>query len=161
MPFVYTCPAVTRRCRLIKDGQKKFSNGEYDLAIKSFQRGCRGKHRAVTDQLPDRGVLPPLQPLQGSYPYYKKALDGGITNPDARFQYAYALKTNGDYADASAQFSEFAKGQNVPQALQERALREVEIIKIADRLKTTKMEVELKDLPLNSAGAEFAPTVFG
>jgi peptidoglycan-associated lipoprotein len=144
-----------------KDGQKKFSNGEYDLAIKSFQKAAEAN----------------IEPLQTSYqiaesyrlsnrfkeaiPYYKKALDGGITNPDARFQYAYALKTNGDYADASAQFSEFAKGQNVPQALQERALREVEIIKIADRLKTTKMEVELKDLPLNTVGAEFAPTVLG
>ncbi len=144
-----------------KDGQKKFANGEYDLAIKGFQKAAEANIEPVQTSYLIAESYRLSNRFKEAVPYYKKALDGGITNPDARFQYAYALKTTGDYADASAQFSEFAKGQNVPQNLQERALREVEILKIADRLKTTKMEVELKDLPLNTAGSEFSPTVVG
>ncbi|WP_353723172.1 OmpA family protein [Dyadobacter sp. 676] len=144
-----------------KDGQKKFANGEYDLAIKGFQKAAEANIEPVQTAYLIAESYRLSNRFKEAIPYYKKALDGGITNPDARFQYAYALKTTGEYTEASNQFSEFAKGQNVPQNLQERALREVEIIRIADRLRANKMEVELKDLPLNTAGAEFSPTVIG
>lgn len=144
-----------------KDGQKKFANGEYDLAIKGFQKAAEANIEPVQTSYLIAESYRLSNRFKEAVPYYKKALDGGITNADAQFQYAYALKTTGQYDEASAQFAAFAKGQNVPQNLQERALREVEIIRIADRLKTTKMEVEAKDLPLNTTGAEFAPTVLG
>ncbi len=67
-------------------------------------------------------------------PYYKKALDAGVTNPEAQFQYAYALKTAGQYEEAANQFALFAKAPNSPKNLQERALREIEILKITDKL---------------------------
>lgn len=144
-----------------KEGQKKFANGEYDLAIKGFQKAAEANIEPTQTAYMIAESYRLSNRFKEAVPYYKQALEGGITNPDARFQYAYALKTTGAYAEASSQFAEFAKGQNVPQNLQERALREVEIIRIADRLKATKMEVELKDLPLNTAGSEFAPTIVG
>ncbi|MHA4736667.1 OmpA family protein [Dyadobacter sp. MSC1_007] len=144
-----------------KDGQKKFANGEYDLAIKGFQKAAEENYEPVQTSYLIAESYRLSNRFKESIPYYKKALDGGVTNADAQFQYAYALKTAGQYEEASAQFAAFAKGQNVPQNLQERALREVEILRIADRLRTQKMEAELKDLPINTNGTEFAPTIVG
>lgn len=144
-----------------KDGQKKFANGEYDLAIKGFEKAAAENYEPVQTSYLIAESYRLSNRFKESIPYYKKALEGGITNADAQFQYAYALKTAGQYEEASAQFAAFAKGQNVPQNLQERALREVEILRIADRLRTQKMEAELKDLPINTTGSEFGPTVVG
>jgi peptidoglycan-associated lipoprotein len=144
-----------------KDGQKKFSNGEYELAIKGFQKAAAANYEPLKTNYLIAESYRLSNRFKESIPYYQKALEGGLVSPDAKFQYAYALKTNGQYAEAASQFAAFAKDTAGAQNLQERALREVEILRIADRLKTEKMEVELKDIPLNTAGSEFSPTVLG
>ncbi|KAA0994046.1 OmpA family protein [Dyadobacter sp. UC 10] len=144
-----------------KDGQKKFANGEYDLAIKGFQKAAAENYEPVQTNYLIAESYRLSNRFKESIPYYKQALDGGFVSPDARFQYAYALKTAGQYSEASAEFAAFAKDTASSQALQERALREIEILRIADRLKTEKMAVEAKSIPLNSAGSEFSPTVLG
>ncbi|TLV01556.1 flagellar motor protein MotB [Dyadobacter luticola] len=144
-----------------KDGQKKFSNGEYDLAIKGFEKAAAENYEPVQTNYLIAESYRLSNRFRQAIPYYKKALDGGLTSPDAKFQYAYALKADGQYSEAASQFSAFAKDTASAANLQERALREVEILRIADRLKTQKMEVEIKDIPLNTAGAEFSPTILG
>jgi peptidoglycan-associated lipoprotein len=144
-----------------KDGQKKFANGEYDLAIKGFQKAAAENYEPVQTNYLIAESYRLSNRFKEAIPYYKQALDGGIASADARFQYAYALKTAGQYNEASAEFAAFAKDTASSQALQERALREVEILRIADRLKTEKMPVEAKSIPLNSAGSEFSPTILG
>ncbi len=144
-----------------KDGQKKFSNGEYDLAIKGFQKAASENYEPTQTNYLIAESYRLSNRFKESIPYYKKALEGGVTNPDVQFQYAYALKTDGQYAEASNQFAAFAKSATSPPNLQDRAMREVEILKIADRLKAQKMEVELKDIPLNTAGSEFSPAILG
>jgi outer membrane protein OmpA-like peptidoglycan-associated protein/tetratricopeptide (TPR) repeat protein len=144
-----------------KDGQKKFANGEYDLAIKGFQKAASENYEPVQTNYLIAESYRLSNRFKEAIPYYKQALDGGFVNADARFQYAYALKTAGQYADAAAQFAAFAKDTSSSQALQERALREVEILRIADKLKTEKMEVEVKNIPLNTTGSEFSPTILG
>ncbi|WP_445438754.1 OmpA family protein [Dyadobacter fanqingshengii] len=144
-----------------KDGQKKFENGEYDLAIKAFEKAAAANIEPVqTDYLIAESYRLSNR-FKEAIPFYKKAIDAGINKPDAKFQYAYALKTAGQYDEASAQFASYAKDTVGVQGLQDRALREVEILKIADRLRTTKMEVEAKVIPLNTAGSEFSPTILG
>ncbi|NIJ51300.1 OmpA family protein [Dyadobacter arcticus] len=144
-----------------KDGQKKFANGEYDLAIKGFQKAAAENYQPVEANHFIAESYRLSNRFKESIPYYKQAIDAGISSPDAKFQYAYALKTNGQYDEAAAQFAAFAKDTSSAENLQERALREVEILRIADRLKTQKMEVEIKDIPLNTAGSEFSPTILG
>ncbi|MCE6988433.1 OmpA family protein [Dyadobacter sp. CY323] len=144
-----------------KDGQKKFANGEYDLAIKGFQKAAEENYEPVQTNYLIAESYRLSNRFKEAIPYYKNALDGGLANPDAKFQYAYALKTNGQYEEASAQFAAFAKDTSSNQNLQERALREVEILRIADRLKTEKMEVSIKDVPLNTANSEFSPAILG
>lgn len=144
-----------------KDGQKKFANGEYDLAIKGFQKAAQENYEPVQTSYYIAESYRLSNRFKEAIPYYKQALDAGLASNDARFQYAYALKTAGQYSEASAQFASFAKDTVGSQALKDRALREVEILRIADRLKTEKMEVEVKNIPLNTAGSEFSPTVLG
>lgn len=144
-----------------KDGVKKFDNGEYDLAIKGFEKAVAENYEPVQTNFLIAESYRLSNRFKEAIPFYKKAIDGGVTNPEAQFQYAYALKTTGQYEEASNQFSLFAKAANSPKPLQERALREIEILKITDRLRTEKMEVELKSLPLNTGASEFSPTIRG
>jgi peptidoglycan-associated lipoprotein len=144
-----------------KDGQKKFANGEYDLAIKGFEKAAAVNYEPVQTSYLIAESYRLSNRFKQSIPYYKKALDEGLASPDAKFQYAYALKADGQYSEAATQFAAFAKDTSGAPNLQERALREVEILKIADRLKTQKMEVEIKNIPLNTAGSEFSPTILG
>ncbi|HEV7380247.1 MAG TPA: OmpA family protein [Dyadobacter sp.] len=144
-----------------KDGYKKFSNGEYELAIKGFEKAAAENYEPVQTSFLIAESYRLSNRFKEAIPYYKKALDEGIENPEARFQYAYALKTAGKYEEASNEFATFAKAPNSPKNLQERALREIEILKITDRLRTTKMDVQLKEIPLNTANAEFSPTILG
>ncbi|QRR02317.1 OmpA family protein [Dyadobacter sandarakinus] len=144
-----------------KDGQKKFANGEYELAIKGFQKAAEANYEPVQTNFLIAESYRLSNRFKESVPYYKKAIEGGITDPNAQYQYAYALKTTGAYEEASNQFSAYAKAANTPLNLQERALREVEILRIANLLRTEKMQVELKDIPLNTAGSEFSPAIVG
>lgn len=144
-----------------KDGVKKFDNGEYDLAIKALQKSATANYEvAQTDYLIAESYRLSNR-YQESLPYYKKVVETENNHPDAGFHYAYALKTNENYQEAMKQFAAFAKTATAPKNLQDRALREIEILKIIDRLKTTKPDVEIINLPVNTAGAEFSPAISG
>jgi peptidoglycan-associated lipoprotein len=156
--LLYSCNSAMQA---YKDGYKKFSNGEYDLAIKGFEKAAAENYEPVQTSFLIAESYRLSNRFKEAIPYYKKALDEGIENPEARFQYAYALKTAGKYEEASNEFAAFSKAPNSPKNLQERALREIEILKITDRLRTTKMDVQLKEIPLNTANAEFSPAILG
>ncbi|WP_445438713.1 OmpA family protein [Dyadobacter frigoris] len=145
-----------------KDGIKKFDNGEYDLAIKGLEKAAAANYEPTQTNFMIAESYRLSNRFKEAIPFYKKALDGGTTNPEAQFQYAYALKTTGQYKEAADQFALFAKATNSPKNLQERALREIEILKITDKLSIEKMpDVKLKDIPFNGAGSDFSPTVLG
>ena len=144
-----------------KDGVRKYDNGQFDLAIKDLKKAEAANYEPVqTDFLIAQSYRRSNRP-KDAIPYYKKALDAGLTDPEALFHYAYALKTTGQYAEAASQFSAFAKSPTSSKDLQDRALREIEILKITDRLSVTKPDIELKNIPLNTSGAEFSPAVLG
>ena len=144
-----------------KDGVKKYDNGEYDLAIKGFEKAAEANYEPTKTSYYIAESYRLSNRFKEALPFYKKALEEGTTDPQAQFQYAYALKSDGQYAEAAAQFQAFAKSETAPKNLQERALREIEILKITDRLKAPKMDVQIKDLGFNTAGAEFSPAVTG
>nr|WP_044199750.1 OmpA family protein [Dyadobacter tibetensis] len=147
--------------QVYKDSLKKYDNGEYDLAIKGLQKVAAAGYEPTQSNFLIAESYRLSNRYQEAIPYYKQALDEGIDQPQARFHYAYALKTTGAYQQAQEEFQAFAGMQNAPKALQERALREIEILKIVDRLKTMAPEVEITNLPTNTAGAEFSAFVNG
>ena len=144
-----------------KQGIKKFENGEYDLALKDLQKVAAANYEpAQTNHLIAEAYRLSNR-FREAIPYYKKALDAGLTDPEARFQYAYALKAAGQYAEARTAFTEFAQSAEANKVLQERALREIETLKITDRIAQKKKEIIVENLPFNTPGSEFSPFVLG
>ncbi|WP_228713475.1 OmpA family protein [Arundinibacter roseus] len=144
-----------------KQGIKKFDNGEYDLAIKDLQRAAAGGYEAAQTNLLLAEAYRLSNRFREAIPYYKAAFEAGSTDADARFQYGYALKAAGQYEEAKAQFAQFVDAPNANKNLQERAFREIETLKITDRISLKKQEVTVLNLPFNTPGAEFAPAVLG
>ncbi len=142
-----------------KNGVKKFENGEYDLALKDFQKAAEGNY----DPAQTNYLIAESYRLSNRYreaiPFYQKAMEAGATDPNARFQYAYALKASGQYDEARQQFAQFTENESANKTLKERAAREVETLKITDRIKQKKAEITVLDLPFNTPGAEFSPAV--
>ncbi|ODS79427.1 MAG: hypothetical protein ABS46_15730 [Cytophagaceae bacterium SCN 52-12] len=147
--------------KTFNSGVRKFKDGEYDLAIKDFNAALEASYEvkeanrfiAESYRLSNR--------FREAIPYFKKVVEEEPDNADARFQYAYALKTAGQYDEAKEYFLAAANLANAPENMKSRALREVEILKIMDRIALKKPEFEVENLPVNTPGAEFGPAVVG
>ncbi len=144
-----------------KQGVKKFENGEYDLAIKDFQRAASANYEPVQTNYLIAESYRLSNRSREAIPFYQKALQAGLTDPDARFHYGYALKAAGQYDEAREQFAQFAQNTNAKKNLQDRALREIETLKITDRIGQKKMEAKLENLPINTPGSEFSSAILG
>lgn len=142
-----------------KNGVKKFENGEYDLALKDFQKAAEGNYEPAQTNYFMAESYRLSNRYQQAIPYYQKAIEAGATDPNARFQYAYALKASGKYDEARQQFAQFAENETANKTLKERAAREVETLKITDRIKQKTSDVTVLNLPFNTTGAEFSPAV--
>jgi peptidoglycan-associated lipoprotein len=144
-----------------KQGVKKFENGEYDLALKDLKKAAEDNYEAARANYLIAESYRLSNRFREAIPYYEKSLEADAADANARFQYAYALKAAGKYEQAKEQFAKFADNPNASKTLQERAFREIETLKITDRIAQKKMEATVLDLPFNTPGAEFSPTVLG
>lgn len=159
--FCLLLQACNPTMQAYKNGVKRFDNGEYDLALKDFQKAAEGNYDPAQTNYLIAESYRLSNRYQEAIPYYKKAMDAGATDPNARFQYAYALKASGQYDEARAEFAQFTENATADKTLKERAAREVETLKITDRIKLKKAEVTVVDMPFNTPGAEFSPAILG
>ncbi len=159
--FCLLLQACNPTMQAYKNGIKRFDNGEYDLALKDFQKAAEGNYEPAQTNYLIAESYRLSNRYQEAIPYYKKAMEAGATDPNARFQYAYALKASGQYDEAREQFAQFTENTTADKTLKERAAREVETLKITDRIKLKKAEVTVLDMPFNTPGAEFAPAILG
>jgi len=159
--FCLLLQACNPTMQAYKNGVKRFDNGEYDLALKDFQKAAEGNYDPAQTNYLIAESYRLSNRYQEAIPYYKKAMEAGATDPNARFQYAYALKASGQYDEARAQFAQFTENTTADKTLKDRAAREVETLKITDRIKLKKAEVTVVDMPFNTPGAEFSPAILG
>jgi peptidoglycan-associated lipoprotein len=154
----WSCDSVKKT---YNSGLRKFKDGEYDLAIKDFNAAIAANYevKAANQYVAESYRL--SNRFRESIPYFKKVVEEDSANADARFQYAYALKTAGQYNEAKEYFLAAANSGNVSDPLRTRALREVEILKIMDRIALKKPQYQLENLPINTTGAEFGPAILG
>lgn len=145
--------------QMYTSGIKKFGNGEYDLAIKDLSKALEANYEAGSANFYIAESYRLSNRFKEALPYWKKVLENDPDNADARFQYAYTLKTIGDYSEALEQFRQVAVAAKSADVLKERASREVEILKIMDRVAIQKVAYEIVNVPLNTDAAEFAPAV--
>ena len=147
-----------------KKGVRHFDAGEYNLALTQFQKATKGTldparlnyYTAESYRLSNR--------FGEAVPFYQKAIEANTTEPDARFNYAYALKSQGNYAGALEQLQQYVANapKTTAKSTLDKARREVETLRAIDIIAKNKLLITLKNLGnLNSAGAEFAPVMRG
>lgn len=145
---------------IFKQGVRKFENGEYDLAIKDLRTAIEANYElgranylmAESYRMSNRFLL--------AAPYYQKALENGVTDPQAPFNYAFALKAAGNYSEAIQQLEKFVASNPNNKVALEKANRELYTLKSIDVIENKKTFYQVKNLEkLNTAGAEFSPFV--
>lgn len=147
-----------------KKGVRHYDAGEYNLALTQFQKAAKGNieparlnyYTAESYRLSNR--------FGEAAPFYQKALEANTTEPEARFNYAYALKSQGNYAGALDQLQQYVANapKTAPKALVDKAKREIETLRAIDIIAKNKSLITLRNMnSLNTPGAEFAPVVRG
>ncbi|MBD2699757.1 PD40 domain-containing protein [Spirosoma sp. BT702] len=147
-----------------KKGVRHFDAGEYNLALTQFQKANTG----TIDQARLNYYVAESYRLSNRFgeaaPFYQKAIEAKTTESDAHLNYAYALKSTGNYGAALEQLQLYVA--NAPKTTAkptlDKAKREVETLKAIDIISKNKLLITLKNMGnLNSTGAEFAPVVRG
>ena len=147
-----------------KKGVRHYDVGEYNLALPQFEKAAKGQidparlnyYVAESYRLSNR--------FGEAAPFYQKAIEANTTEPDARFNYAYALKSQGNYAGALEQLQQYVANapKTTAKPVLDKARREIETLKAIDIIAKNKSLINLRNMGnLNSPGAEFAPVVRG
>ena len=113
--FCLLLQACNPTMQAYKNGVKRFDNGEYDLALKDFQKAVEGDYEPAQSNYLIAESYRLSNRYQEAIPYYKKAMEAGATDPNARFQYAYALKASGQYDEAPTGICEVHRKRNCRQ----------------------------------------------
>lgn len=154
--------SATAQMQAYKKGLASFDKGFYNVAIKELEKvkeidetekARLNFHLAEAYRLSNRWIA--------SIPYFEKAFAAGLDNPEARFNYAYALKTNGEYAKALAEFKAYIESKSSDKILNERANREINTLQITDELKKNVSDLAFQNLKsINTEGSEFSPLIY-
>ncbi|MDF7821933.1 OmpA family protein [Runella sp. MFBS21] len=145
---------------IFKQGVRKFDNGEYDLAIKDLQTAEKANYEVGRANYLIAESYRMSNRFELAVPYYQKALENGITNPEAPFNYAFALKAAGKYSEAAAQLEKYIASNPTSKVAAEKANRELYTLKSIDVIQQKKTFYQVKNLgKLNTPGAEFSPFV--
>jgi outer membrane protein OmpA-like peptidoglycan-associated protein len=147
-----------------KKGVRHYDAGEYNLAISQFQKAEKGAidparlnyYMAESYRLSNR--------FGDAVPFYQKAVEANTTETDARLNYAYALKSQGNYKGALDQLQQYVANapKTTPKNTLDQAKSEIETLKAISIIAQKKTPMNLKNMGnLNSPGTEFAPVVRG
>ncbi len=153
--------AAFAQMQAYKKGIASYEKGFYNVAIKEFQKV---KDIEETEKARLNYLIAESYRLSNRWvetiPYYEQAFMSGLDNAEAKFHYAYALKTNGEYDKALAAFKAFAEAKSTDKILNERANREINTLRITDELRKRVSDVTFQNLKsVNTEGAEFSPTI--
>ncbi len=151
---------VLSSCSLEKKARKAYEYAEYQKAIDLYGKLLdKRKNQARANYfIADSYRL--SNRLQMAEPYYKKAMDSGISNDSVGLYYAFALKANEKYKDAAQQLDNYVAGTE-NEAYVQRANKEMENLSLLNRLKEEKSYYRIKNLEaINSDQSEYSPVFF-
>ena len=93
----------------IKKGNKKTKRGEYNEAIAYYEKALESKEYKGESSFQIAEAYRNSNRLIEALPYYRDAINSRYDDPNAYFYYAFALKANGEYAEAEAQLRRFVE----------------------------------------------------
>jgi peptidoglycan-associated lipoprotein len=144
-------------CNPLKKANTKYENGEYDLAIKYFDKNLnKGRYLAESNfKIAESYRL--SNRIKKSVPYYKAALENGLNEESAEFYYGFALKSNGDYEAAEEQLSQYLKKASHFDFIN-RAKKELDNLRFTNAILRKGNYFEFKNVAeINTPDAEFSP----
>ncbi|MBC8155599.1 MAG: PD40 domain-containing protein [Bacteroidetes bacterium] len=145
-----------------KKGVRHYEAGEFNLAIQQFDKAAKGNIDAARLNYYEAESYRQSNRFADAAPFYQKAIEAGTTEPDVKLNYAYALKTQGRYADALTQLQQYVDSKPTNKAILAKAQNEIGTLRAIDAIAQKKVDYQLKNMAnLNSPGAEFAPVVKG
>lgn len=145
-----------------KKGVRHFDAGEYNLALTQFEKAAKGDidpkrvnyYAAESYRLSNR--------FAEAAPFYQKALEAGSIEPDAHLNLAYALKAQGQYAEALKHLQQYVDSKPTNKVSLDKAQRELGTLRAVEAIAGKKTDLVLKNMGnLNSPGSEFAPVIRG
>jgi peptidoglycan-associated lipoprotein len=143
-----------------KNGQKRFENGEYQLAIAPLQAAVSANFNTAQAQW----LLGESYRLSNRYGQaqeaYQKALEAGSTEENLRYHLAFGLKNMGQYEAAKAQLTQFLAAKPKTREYVAKAQRELENLTEVVSLAQRNTPYTVKALDINTPGSEFAPMPF-
>ena len=144
-------------CSALKQGIKKYELGQYDVAINHLDRAIGKSGAAPRANFLAAESYRLSNRIEEAAPYYRAALEQGVTEEEAKFYYAFALKANGEYEPARAQLEKYLEtGRN--QYYINWARKEVRNLRYISDLLGKESYYEVKDVPeVNTSAAEYAP----
>lgn len=143
-----------------KKGVHHYEAGEYNLALPQFDKAAKGDidpkrvnyYTAESYRLSNR--------IAEAAPFYQKAIDAGTIEPDVRLNYAYALKAQGNYAEALKQLQQYVDAKPTNKTNLDLAQRELGTLRAVDAIAARKADLVLKNMGnVNTPGSEFAPVI--
>lgn len=141
-----------------KSADKKFKvKGEYEAAIQDYKKALEagGNKGYINAQIGECYRL--SNRLAEAAPYYKAALENKYKADSIFFQYPFALKAAGNYAEAKKAFQEYISNGGKP-ARVDRAQREIDNLNKIAELEKKKFWYEISNLEaVNTPAAEFGP----
>lgn len=141
-----------------KAGQKKFESGEYDLAIKDFEKAATANYDPARVNYLMAEAYRLSNRLPQAAEFYGKALANGSQEKDLRYHYAFALKAVGKYKDAADQLSKYIKPGLSNRVYADRAKREMETLTEIEGILEKKSYYDVVPVAgINTPGTEFAP----
>jgi peptidoglycan-associated lipoprotein len=161
LPFICLAIICLSACQPpFKKGIKKFEAGEYYSAIPHFEKAIQTKNKDTGKAAFLLGESYRLSNQIGkALPYYTQALEQKFTTDNLAFQYAFALKANGKYAEALKQLDKYIK-TGINKERLAFAKKEITVLRNIEDLTEPNDTLGIRNVEiLNTSSAEYAPTI--
>jgi peptidoglycan-associated lipoprotein len=146
--------------KYLNKGKAQFNQAEYQFAIENFQQALSyGTPSGEANYLIAESYRRSNR-IHESEKHYQKAVEAKVTDEEAYFYYAFALKSNGNYEGAASQFQNYIKlGTNFD--FINRSKNELQNIKILSEIANKKSLYKITNIEdLNTDAAEYSPFVY-
>ncbi|WOK06680.1 OmpA family protein [Imperialibacter roseus] len=144
-------------CSVSKKAEKSYANAEYDVAINQYQTLVKKNPRDPNLNYRLAEAYKKSNKIGQGMPYYRAAIQNGIDDEMAWFEYAQSLKAVGKYEDAKDALNDYLLKASTP-SIKKLAEDDLASLEKLDLLKDRESYYRVKNLEtVNTPAAEYSP----